>query len=100
MATAPLMTTKGQVTIHKAARERAGLRPGQPVSVTARDDGVVELRALTPEETEAERVRRFKAGLAWVLANPIFDGDADEYIALIEEPLEDFERVPGFDPYS
>ena len=99
--TAPLMTTKGQVTIHKAARDRAGLRPGQPVSVETRDDGVIELRALNHAENEAERVRRFEAGLTWIDANPVDPGIAtDAFMATIREPLEPFELEPGFDPYS
>ena len=41
------VTSKGQVTIPKAAREALGLRPGDQVCFLVREDNVVELRPAT-----------------------------------------------------
>ena len=40
------LTSKGQVTIPAAVRQRLGLRKGDRISFTVREDGVVELQAV------------------------------------------------------
>ena len=94
------MTEKGQVTIPKAARLAAGLRPGAMVHVHTRPNGEVVLRAQTASEVEAAAITRFHAVLDEIAANPPLEMDmsTDEYLALIREPLEPFERDPEFRP--
>ncbi len=46
MATSTL-TSKGQVTIPKEARERLGLEPGDRLRFEVREDGIVEIRPET-----------------------------------------------------
>lgn len=41
------LTTKGQITIPKAIRDRLGLDRGDELSFELREDGVVEVRPLT-----------------------------------------------------
>ena len=55
---ATTVTVKGQVTLPKAVREAAGIRPGDRVDVRARaEGGVVVERAAAPAETLAYRRR-------------------------------------------
>jgi AbrB family looped-hinge helix DNA binding protein len=77
------MTSKGQVLIPKAIRDRIGLRPGKRVvvAVNERDQVVV----LTPEEarrrseTADERRERIRAAVASVAGRYDFGGGtADE----------------------
>jgi antitoxin component of MazEF toxin-antitoxin module len=49
------------VTIPRDVMDAAGLRQGDPVTVTARDDGVVEVRHAAPAETALE------SAFAWSL---------------------------------
>lgn len=51
------MTVKGQVTIPKAVREAAGLRPGDKVSVTLAPDGTVSIGRATKSREESYRER-------------------------------------------
>jgi antitoxin PrlF len=55
---ATTVTVKGQVTLPKAVREAAGIRPGDRVTVKARPEGgVVVEREAAPAEAEAYRRR-------------------------------------------
>ena len=47
------ITSKGQVTIPQAVREKAGLHPHSEVAFEVRDNGEVILRAITPPATSA-----------------------------------------------
>lgn len=59
------MTSKGQVLIPKAMRERAGLIPGQPVCVRTNEQGEISVsRAdVRAGETPAQRKTRIRAAL-------------------------------------
>jgi len=41
------MTSKGQVTVPQAIRRRLGIGPGDRLSFTVRDDGVIEVQPET-----------------------------------------------------
>jgi AbrB family looped-hinge helix DNA binding protein len=51
------VTVKGRITLPKAVREAAGIRPGDVVSVRARPEGgvVVEREHATPDQAEYRR---------------------------------------------
>lgn len=55
---ATTVTVKGQVTLPKAIREAAGIRPGDRVVVRARSEGgVIVERQADPKKTDAYRDR-------------------------------------------
>ncbi len=88
------ITSKGQVTIPKAIRERLGLKPGELVMFELGDDG--QVRILSAEAAKQGRRDDFRRRLK--RAQEIFrDGDAfpgmstDEFMAMIREPLQPFE---------
>jgi antitoxin PrlF len=80
------MTSKGQVLMPKAIRDRIGLVPGQPVRIGINDRGeAVVLPATLPvEETPDERRARIKASIMSV-AGTMNTGFAttDEYMDFI-----------------
>jgi antitoxin PrlF len=52
------VTAKGQITLPKALREAAGVRPGASVNVRLRNDGGVIIEAASqPAEEDAYRMR-------------------------------------------
>ncbi len=57
------MTSKGQVLIPKAVRERVGLRPGAPVIVGVNDRGEVVISPKSQRETREERVARLRTAI-------------------------------------
>jgi AbrB family looped-hinge helix DNA binding protein len=78
------MTSKGQVLIPKAIRDRIGLRPGKPVVVAINDRQQVVV--LTPEEarrrteTAEQRRVRIRAAVDRVAGKYDFGGGATEQI--------------------
>jgi antitoxin PrlF len=55
---ATTVTVKGQVTLPKAVREAAGIRPGDRVIVSARPEGgVIVEREAAPAQSDAYRRR-------------------------------------------
>ncbi|WP_421849543.1 AbrB/MazE/SpoVT family DNA-binding domain-containing protein [Novosphingobium sp.] len=78
------MTSKGQVLIPKALRDRAGLKAGQPVRVGTNDRGetvILPVEGATPETPEQRQDRVLAAidALAGKYPNP--DGmTTDEYM--------------------
>ncbi len=88
------MTVKGQVTIPKAVRERAGLRPGMRVLVANDADGRVLIEAVAVDEAERlrlegeARVAAFDAAMEKMKDFPIRLGmTADEFMATLREPI-------------
>ncbi len=57
------MTSKGQVLIPKALRERAGLLPNAPVRVGMNDRGEIVVAPLTKAETPEQRRARIRAAI-------------------------------------
>jgi AbrB family looped-hinge helix DNA binding protein len=67
------MTSKGQVTVPKAIRDRLGLRPGDDIEFLAEKDRVI-LRATPGDEdaAEARRLADYEAALArWQGSSPL-----------------------------
>ena len=44
MATSVKMSSKNQIVVPRMARKALGLKPGERLLVTVRDDGVIEMR--------------------------------------------------------
>lgn len=57
------MTSKGQVLIPKALRERVGLTPGGEVTVGLNEQGDIVVRAKALKETQEERRARIMAAI-------------------------------------
>lgn len=57
------MTSKGQVLIPKAIRDKIGLVPNGPVRVGINDRGEAVVLPLPREETRDERVAKVRAGI-------------------------------------
>lgn len=75
------MTSKGQVLIPKAVRERVGLKPGAPVTVGVNDRGEAVVVPRLAGETREERILRLRAAIEAV-AGTVKSGFAstDEYM--------------------
>jgi AbrB family looped-hinge helix DNA binding protein len=91
------LTSKGQVTVPKDIRDALGLIPGRPVRVEMDDDGNARiLKANAAEELERRKSdfrQRLKEAQAIFKANDRFPGmDTDEFMGMIREPLQPFER--------
>ena len=86
------MTSKGQVLIPKAIRDRLGLVPGSTVSVGINDRGqaVVVPKVRRPEETPEQRRERIRAAIDTVRGSVDLSGlTVDEYMAEIRGPYPD-----------
>ena len=82
------MTVKGQVTIPKIVRERAGIRPGDLVEVGNGDRGDVVLRLVEPEEAvRARKSAEFSARLDALVGAAATGRTTDEFMAMIREPV-------------
>jgi AbrB family looped-hinge helix DNA binding protein len=78
------MTSKGQVLIPKAVRERVGLAPGAPVTVGVNDRGEAVVLPRTQEETVEERYTRIRAAIDRVAGTRDFGfATTDEYMDYI-----------------
>jgi len=83
------MTSKGQVLVPKAIRDRTGLVPGGPVRVGVNDRGeTVILPPASPETVEA-RQARIAAAIGAVRGTANFGMSTDDYMAMIRGPYED-----------
>ena len=83
------MTIKGQVTIPKAVRERAGIKPGCRVAVTNGENGEVFIRHVDrsdPQERERRRaeIRRVLDDLS---GSVDLGMSVDDYMATLREPV-------------
>ena len=77
------MTSKGQVLIPKALRDRNGLIPNGPVRVGINDRGETVVLPATPQSTETreERVARIRAAIQSVRGTIDLGGmTTDEYM--------------------
>ena len=81
------VTVKGQVTLPKAAREAAGIRPGDRVVVRVRPEGglIVEREKLEPDpQTIAENIRQIDRAIAGLRSSAIDKSmNTDEWMKLL-----------------
>jgi antitoxin PrlF len=83
------MTSKGQVLIPKALRDRSGLLPGARVRVGLNEQGqVVVIPSETPE-TDEDRRARIRAALENAVGSINLGMSTDEYMDLIRGPYAD-----------
>lgn len=76
------MTSKGQVLIPKAVRDRVGLVPGKPVRVGVNDRGeaVIEPTEKPSEESRESRLARARARIEAMTGIWGEPGSTDEYM--------------------
>lgn len=86
------MTSKGQVLIPKAIRDRAGLVPGKPVRVALNERGeaVVLPAADRRAETAEQRRARIEAAILSVAGKYRTGQSTDEYMAEIRGPYDGY----------
>ena len=84
---ATTVTVKGQVTLPKAAREAAGIRPGDRVVVRLRPEGglIVERETLEPDsQAVAENIKRINRAIAGLRLSTIDRRmSSDEWMKLL-----------------
>jgi len=83
------MTSKGQVLVPKAIRDRTGLVPGGPVRVGINDRGETVILPPASAETSEARQARISAAIAAVRGTANFGMSTDDYMAMIRGPYED-----------
>ncbi len=83
------MTVKGQVTIPKAVRERAGIKPGGRVEVVSGENGQVHIRPVASDDpVDLERRRReIRRVLAEVSGTVDLGMSVDDYMATLRDPV-------------
>jgi len=91
------MTSKGQVTVPKDIREALGLQPGRAVAFELDANGNARIlkvdAAAESERRKADICDRLREAQAIFKANDAFpDMTTDEYMAMIREPIQPFER--------
>lgn len=82
------VTVKGQVTLPKAVREAAGIRPGDRVSVRARPEGGVLVERSEAQQPDAAAVRAARDKIERALATldrkgVKFEMTTDEWMRLL-----------------
>lgn len=77
------VTTKGQVTIPKAIRDRAGLRPGSEVDFSIENGRVVLTRPPSDTSQEERRKREFREYLDRVEGTLNLGMSTDEFMQLL-----------------
>ena len=84
---ATTVTVKGQVTLPKAAREAAGIRPGDRVVVRVRPEGglIVERETSEPDpQTVAENIKRIDRAIAELRSSAVDRSKStDEWMKLL-----------------
>jgi AbrB family looped-hinge helix DNA binding protein len=85
------MTSKGQVLIPKAIRDRIGLRPGQTVRVGINDRGEAVVLPKEKSESPEECRARILEAIESVRGSMNLGMTTDEYMRMIRGPYEDDE---------
>jgi AbrB family looped-hinge helix DNA binding protein len=83
------ITTKGQVTIPKPVRDRAGITPKTELDVSFRDGVVVIEKIEAGEATKRRRRREFEAWLEGAKGSGDTGLSADEIMEMTRGPFDD-----------
>lgn len=87
------MTSKGQVLIPKAIRDRVGLVPGAAVTVGINDRGEAVVlpvgQARRANETPEQRKVRIRAAIDAIAGKYAIGQSTDEYMAELRGPYDD-----------
>ena len=85
------MTSKGQVLVPKAIRDRIGFVPGGPVQVGVNDRGEVVILPVVATRVESveERRRRIRAAIDDLAGRYSTGQSTDDYMAEIRGPYDD-----------